>query len=196
MRTKQTIWISVDWSEKGFTTRLCPNDQTLDWVEAVELVGVWVTTWLDWEKNTWEICKKSYARVTMLTKLKYSEVSTEDLINIYVLYILLSIVELYLNSGAEQGHREGSEDLYEFNYSWIWQWILFKSPRLLWLTTLNWKTCTIWSAFWSAFHTKSRSHEYGKVKQIQSHTSSACWMTMWGTKGHFYTCKILCLLIM
>ena len=55
----------------------------------------------------------------MLTKLKYSEVSTEDLITISVLYILLSIVELYLNSGAEQGHREGSEDLYHFNYSWI-----------------------------------------------------------------------------
>ena len=51
------------------------------------MVVVWITTWLDWQKNTSEICKKVYARVTMITKLKYVGVKTEDLINIYVLYI-------------------------------------------------------------------------------------------------------------
>ena len=63
------------------------NGKTLERVEEVKLVGVWVTTWLDWEKNTSEICRKAYARLTMLTKLKYAGVCQEDLVNIYTLYI-------------------------------------------------------------------------------------------------------------
>ena len=51
------------------------------------MVGVWLTTWLDWERNTSEICRKAYARVTMITKLKYVGVNMDDLINIYILYI-------------------------------------------------------------------------------------------------------------
>ena len=50
------------------------NGKTLERVEEVKLVGVWVTTWLDWEKNTCEICRKAYARLSMLTKLKYAGV--------------------------------------------------------------------------------------------------------------------------
>ena len=44
-------------------------------------------TWLDWERNTSKICKKAYARLTMLTKLKYAGVNTEDLVNVYILFI-------------------------------------------------------------------------------------------------------------
>ena len=68
-------------------TRLTMNSKTIDRVEEIKLVGVWVTTWLDWDKNIREICKKAYARMTMLTKLKYVGVKEEDLLNIYVLYI-------------------------------------------------------------------------------------------------------------
>ena len=47
---------------------------------------------MDWDKNTREICKKVYARLTMLTKLtitkfKYVGVDTEELVHIYILYI-------------------------------------------------------------------------------------------------------------
>ena len=51
------------------------------------MVGVWLTTWLDWDRNTRDICRKAYARMTMITKLKYVGVPTEDLLNIYILYI-------------------------------------------------------------------------------------------------------------
>ena len=74
-------------SDTEFATRLSLNSKTLDRVEAVKLVGVWVDTWLDWERNTSEICKKAYARLTMLTKLKYAGVNTEDLVNVYILFI-------------------------------------------------------------------------------------------------------------
>ena len=54
----------------------------LERIEETKLVGVWLTTWLDWDKNTRKTCKKAYARLTMLTKLKYVGVPKEDLIQI------------------------------------------------------------------------------------------------------------------
>jgi hypothetical protein len=68
-------------------TRLTVNDR----IEETKLVGVWLTTWLDWEKNTREMCRKAYARMTMLTKLKYVGVPKKDLLNIYILYICSSL---------------------------------------------------------------------------------------------------------
>ena len=73
-------------SETEVATRLSLNGNTLDRVEEIKLVGVWIT-WLDWDKNTREVCKKAYARMTMLTKLKYAGVPKEDLITVYILYI-------------------------------------------------------------------------------------------------------------
>ena len=74
-------------SETEFATRLKLNGNTLDRIEEIKLAGVWLTTWLDWDKNTRELCRKAYARMTMLTKLKYVGVPTEDLITVYILYI-------------------------------------------------------------------------------------------------------------
>ena len=74
-------------SNTEFATRLTMNGNTLDRVEEVKLVGVWITTYLDWEKNTQELCRRAYARVTMLTKLKYVGTPQTDLIDVYILYI-------------------------------------------------------------------------------------------------------------
>ena len=63
------------------------NGNTLDRVEEVKLVGVWITTFLNWDKNTHKMCKKAYARMTMLTKLKYVGTPVYDLLDIYNLYI-------------------------------------------------------------------------------------------------------------
>ena len=48
---------------------------------------MWISEDLSWERNTHEICKKSYSRLTLLTKLKYVGVNTEDLLEIYILFI-------------------------------------------------------------------------------------------------------------
>ena len=74
-------------SETEMATRLTMNSKTIERIEEIKLVGVWLTTWLDWDKNTREICRKAYARMTMITKLKYVGVNTEELINIYILYV-------------------------------------------------------------------------------------------------------------
>ena len=51
------------------------------------MLGVWITDDLKWSKNTSEIVKNSYARMSILRKLKAFQVPTNDLMNIYVLYI-------------------------------------------------------------------------------------------------------------
>ena len=105
----KTNYMVFSRSETEIATRLTVNSKTIDRIEEIKLVGVWLTTWLDWDKNTREICKKAYARMTMLTKLKYAGVHTDELINIYILYIrsLLEYCSVVWHSTltAEQTHN-------------------------------------------------------------------------------------------
>ena len=55
--------------------------------EYVKLCGVWLQEDGGWEKNTVELCKKAYSRLSLLTKLKYAETSIEDLVIIYKSFI-------------------------------------------------------------------------------------------------------------
>ena len=48
---------------------------------------MWISEDLSWDKNTQEMCRKAFSRISMLTKLRYVGVNTEDLIEIYVLFI-------------------------------------------------------------------------------------------------------------
>ena len=83
----KTNYMVFSRSDTEFATRLTIEGQTIDRVEEVKIVGVWLSTWLDWDRNTREVCRRAYARLTMLTKLKYVGVPKEDLINIYILYV-------------------------------------------------------------------------------------------------------------
>ena len=40
-----------------------------------------------WNKNTEELCRNAYSRVSLITKLKYAGASTEDLLHTYKLFI-------------------------------------------------------------------------------------------------------------
>ena len=71
-----------------FSTRLTQNGNKTDRKPVNKILGVWLTEDAgNWQKNVSEICKKAYGRVAMLTKLKYAGVSTEDLIEIYCLFV-------------------------------------------------------------------------------------------------------------
>ena len=83
----KTKYMVFSRSETEVATRLSVNGKTLDRIEEGKIVGVRVTTWLDWTKNTSKICKKAYAWVTMLTKLKYAGIGDLEIVNIYILYI-------------------------------------------------------------------------------------------------------------
>ena len=75
LNVNKTNYMIFSRSHTEFATRLSLNHQTLDRIEEVKLVGVWLTTFLDWDKNTREMCKRAYARMTLLTKLKYVRTS-------------------------------------------------------------------------------------------------------------------------
>ena len=87
LNEEKTNYMLFSRSNTEIATRLSLNAKTIDRIEEVKLLGVWVTTWLDWDRNTAEICKRAYARLTLLTKLKYVGVPTDDLVHIYILYI-------------------------------------------------------------------------------------------------------------
>ena len=74
-------------SKTNFVTRIRVNDQKIDQKSINKLLGIWISEDLSWSKNCKEICKKAYSRLSMITKLKYAGVSTEDLLNIYILFI-------------------------------------------------------------------------------------------------------------
>ena len=74
-------------SKEDFATRLSVNNVKLDRVNASKILGVWIEDNLSWSRNCKEICIKAYSRLQMLTKLKYVGVQTEDLLEIYLLYI-------------------------------------------------------------------------------------------------------------
>ena len=71
LNVEKTQYMVFSRSDTEVATRLSLNGKTIDRTESTKLVGVWLTTWLDWEKNTKEICRKAYARMTMISKLKY-----------------------------------------------------------------------------------------------------------------------------
>ena len=50
-------------------------------------MGVWLSEDLDFDYNTREICRRAYSRLSMITKLKYADLPTEELLHIYTLFI-------------------------------------------------------------------------------------------------------------
>ena len=54
----------------------------------MKILGCWIDQDAGkWTTNSRQICKSAYSQVSMLTKLKYVGVCTEDLLEIYRLFI-------------------------------------------------------------------------------------------------------------
>ena len=56
---------------QDFTTRLKLNETKLDLLHETRLLGVIIQDNLKWDLNTKDICKRAFARVSMITKVKY-----------------------------------------------------------------------------------------------------------------------------
>ena len=74
-------------NKSDFVTILNINGVKLDETKEVKLLGVWVTENMSWDSNASELCRKAYSRMSMLTKLRYAGVKTEDLLDVYKLFI-------------------------------------------------------------------------------------------------------------
>ena len=74
-------------AKEDFATRLTINNCKLVRIAVTKILGVWVSEDQSWDRNTKEMCRRAYSRMSMLTKLRYVGVTIEDLIDIYVLFI-------------------------------------------------------------------------------------------------------------
>ena len=87
INTDKTNYMLFTRAKTNFGPRLSINNVKMDNVQEAKIVGVWLSPDLKWAKNTKELTIKAYSRLGMITKLKYVGVPTEDLLDIYVLYI-------------------------------------------------------------------------------------------------------------
>ena len=87
LNMKKCNYMVFTRAKADFATRLNIDNNIIEQVNVTKLLGVWIAEDMSWSRNSAEICKKAYSRLTMLTKLKYVGVTIEDLLNIYILFI-------------------------------------------------------------------------------------------------------------
>ena len=63
---------------QDFASRLTRNDIKLDQDHQTQLLGVLITDDMKFEMNTRDICTRAFAWLSMITKLKYIGVNTDD----------------------------------------------------------------------------------------------------------------------
>ena len=83
----KTNYIIFNRTRQEFATRVTVNGKLLERKQFIKLCGVWLQEDGGWEKNTQELCKSAYARLSLLTKLKYAGTSIEDLVQVYKTFI-------------------------------------------------------------------------------------------------------------
>ena len=74
-------------SGEKFSTRLNINNVYLQKTSVTKILGLYITDDISWGQNCTQICIKAYSKMQIITKLKYVGVPTEDLLDIYILYI-------------------------------------------------------------------------------------------------------------
>ena len=87
LKESKTEYIIFSRTREAFATRLTLNGKLIERKAVNKCLGVWLQSDGRWERNTRELCKGAYARIQMLTKLKYSGSSKEDLIHIYKQFV-------------------------------------------------------------------------------------------------------------
>ena len=87
LNEEKSNYIIFTKARQDFASRLTLNNKILERKTVTKVVGVWLEAKGGWARNTAEICKNAYAKLSMLTKLKYAGVSTKDLVETYTLFI-------------------------------------------------------------------------------------------------------------
>lgn len=87
LNKSKTNYLIFSRAREDFASRLTVDSTHIDRKTETKLLGVWLEQSGGWEKNTKEILKRAYARVSMLTKLKYAGVNIEDLLHNYKQFV-------------------------------------------------------------------------------------------------------------
>ena len=88
LNPKKSSYMIFSRCQEEFVTRLTLDSQTLEQKSATKVLGIWIEQDAgSWQKNTSELCKSAYGRISMLSKLKYVGICRKDLIEIYCLFV-------------------------------------------------------------------------------------------------------------
>jgi hypothetical protein len=108
---KKTKLMIVNFTRNyQLSTRIYLEGELLEIVSETMLLGCVITSDLKFHRNTEHMVKKAYARMSLLKKLFTFKVSTEDLVNIYILYIR-SLVEQNVAVWSSTITQEEIEDI-------------------------------------------------------------------------------------
>ena len=79
-------------TKENFATRFTLDGCLIDRETSTKVLGVWIGEDPScWDVNTRQIIKRTYANMSMLTKLKYAGLSRAKLIHIYSLHVRSSM---------------------------------------------------------------------------------------------------------
>ena len=78
LRESKTDYLVFTRVQDRFATRFSVNNKFIERKEVTKLLGVWLQEDGGWQTNTEQLCKKAYARMNMLTKLRYAGVKRVD----------------------------------------------------------------------------------------------------------------------
>ena len=88
LNTSKSKYMVINFTNDcQFSTNLLLEGHHLAQVKETKLLSVWIADDLKWAKNTTELVRNCYARMTILRKLNQFSVAVDDLLNIYVLFI-------------------------------------------------------------------------------------------------------------
>ena len=108
---KKTKLMIVNFTRNyQLSTRIYLEGELLEIVSETMLLGCVISSDLKFHRNTEHMVKKAYARMSLLHKLFTFKVSTDDLVNIYILYIR-SLVEQNVAVWSSTITQEEIEDI-------------------------------------------------------------------------------------
>ena len=88
LNSEKSSYVIHTRMKEDFATRFNLDNSYIDRKTCIKVLGVWIgVDPSNWDKNTTELIKRTYASMTMLTKLKFAGLSRRKLINIYCLFV-------------------------------------------------------------------------------------------------------------
>ena len=88
LNSTKTKFMVINFTKKfQFNTRIHLNDNLLEEVEECRLLGLTITNQLTWHQNSENIVKKANMRMIILHKLVKFHLPTEEMVEIYILFI-------------------------------------------------------------------------------------------------------------
>ena len=101
-----------NYNDTKFSTRVSLNNTLLETISETRLLGTIISSDLKWHKNTQELTRKGYQRMTILRNLYEFDVPLEDMVYIYTLYIR-SVLEVNSNVWFSSITEEETNNLEE-----------------------------------------------------------------------------------